>query len=456
MGPVSVSIESVPVSLLVLDLDNARLGEPQESQPEAYLALAKQQGRKIIELAKDIVEYGTDPTTLLAVVATEGRRRRYKVIEGNRRTLALKALETPSIILNELSPNDQKQLQALSKRYLDDPIEEVHCALFDTEDEARHWVKLRHTGANEGVGLVEWNSDEKDRWDARHGGRNVRSAAGQVVDFLAAVDGANAGHEKVPVTTLKRLLNTPAVRERLGLEKTGGRLLSHYPKNEVAKGLRRLVDDLRSRAITVPDVYTETQRLDYINNLPESDLPDPKTRLPEPLPFEELPVTKPAKASGKKTPPKPKPTPKTKTRLTVVPDTCKINPAPPRINKVYNELLTLDATTFPNAASVLLRVFLELSVDHYLEQHHVMAESIRRNTVLAKRLKAVADDLHKKNAIPDALRKAVTKVADSQHTIAASVTAFNQYVHNEYVYPKPSEIQTAWDELQPFLEKVWA
>jgi hypothetical protein len=157
---------SVPVSDLLLDVGNARLGEEQPSQQAVYLTLAQQQGRRLVALAKDIVENGLDPTTLPAVVATGDRRRRYVVVEGNRRILALKALETPSIVSGALSPTEQRFLGVLSGRYLDDPIDEVSCVLFESQDGADHWIALRHTGANEGAGLssgTPTNSTATDR-----------------------------------------------------------------------------------------------------------------------------------------------------------------------------------------------------------------------------------------------------------------------------------------------------
>ena len=84
-----------------------------------------------------------------------------------------------------------------------------------------------------------------------------------------------------------------------------------------------------------------------------------------------------------------------------------------------------------------------------------MTQAAMNNAVLAKRMKAVVDDLNKKGDITTQLKKAMHKIADSQHTIAASVVAFHQYVHNQYVHPKPSELRTSWDELQPFLEAIW-
>ncbi|MBK8279612.1 MAG: hypothetical protein IPK94_05600 [Saprospiraceae bacterium] len=43
--------------------------------------------------------------------------------------------------------------------------------------------------------------------------------------------------------------------------------------------------------------------------------------------------------------------------------------ANPKVNAIYHELLKLDVTKFTNAAGVLFRVFVELSVDSYIEEH---------------------------------------------------------------------------------------
>jgi hypothetical protein len=442
----------IPVVDLILDPGNARLGEEQPSQQAVYQALSEQQGARLVELAADVVESGLDPTALPAVVATADRRRKYKVIEGNRRILAVKALDNPSIVAVGLSPRDHTKLTALARRYADDPIAEISCVLFDSEEEAYHWVELRHTGANDGAGLVEWNSNEQDRFKARHGKGGQRRPAGQILDFLEQVDGPPTGKKSV-MTTIQRIINTKEIREALGIETKGGVVVSHYPSEQVLKGLRRMVGDLTSETIKVKDVYDAEDRKKYIAGFGPSDLPDPATRLPDPRPLSELDAPS---SSGAR--PKKKATRRRKppvTRTSIVPSTCAINPAPPRINNIFNELTALDADTFPNAGAVLLRVFLELSVDHEITTNGLMTEEQRRKDSLSKRLKVVAGEMRRNGRIEPQLEAAIIKVADSQHTLAASTVTFNQYVHNKFVFPKPSEVRTAWDELQPFLEKVW-
>lgn len=460
----------ISIADLLLDTSNARLGDEQPSQQAAYLTLAKQQGRRLIKLAQDIVEFGTDPTTIVAVVATNDRRPRYRVLEGNRRVLALKALETPTTVSAAFSKADQRKLLELSATYASDPIDEIDCVLFDSEDEIYHWINLRHTGANDGAGLVEWDSNEQDRFRHRHGKNQTRNPAGQVIDFLDSIDGPSSSKTRI-ATTLKRIIVAVPVREALGLDIQAGVVLSHYPRDEVAKGLRKVVSDLRTQAIKVRDVYEADDRKTYLSTFTGSDLPDVSTKLATPVPLMDLPESSGSPlpdpdagsdidANGDQDSPPPpplrrKPPKKRAPRTSVAPNDCGINPEPPRLNSIFNELQTMDADTLPNSSAVLLRVFLELSVDHEIEKFKLMSEKDRLVSPLSKRMKLVAARMLADDRIAAQLEKAIVKVADSQHTIAASNVTFNQYVHNKYVLPKPSEIRTAWDELQPFLEALW-
>lgn len=139
----------------------------------------------------------------------------------------------------------------------------------------------------------------------------------------------------------------------------------------------------------------------------------------------------------------------------MIPQSCQLDVGPPRINSIYNELLKLSADQYTNACSVTLRVFVELSVDHYLVQESLMTDSDRRKAPLAKRLKTAADNLKQNGAIDTQLKDAVYRIADNRRELSASTMTFNQYVHNEYVYPRAGELRIAWDELQPFIEKLW-
>lgn len=444
-------IVDVDLADLFVDTRNARLTDEQTNQQTALFALAKQQGKRLLKLATDIVEYGLDPTALPAVVATNDQRR-YIVLEGNRRVVTLKALETPSLVAAAFAPTDQKRLLRLSALFAQKPISSLKCVLFGPEEELNHWIDLRHTGQNEGIGLVEWGADEKDRYAARHG---QRSPAGQILDFVERAgllsEAAKHSNTKI-ITNITRLISSPAVRQKIGIDVSEGQITTLYPASEVAKSLTRMVEDLKTERIKVGDIYKKEDRTEYAKSFALGDTPNPATRLEKPKPLGSKDAEK--KADTK---PKPKAEPKKEQaeRTALIPKGCQLNVVQPRISGIYKELLQLSADDYPNACSVIMRVFLELSVDHYSEKHQIMTDDERRNWRLAKRIKEVAADLKNKGAIGAQLEIAVEKIADSQFILAASTTQFNQYVHNKYIFPKATELKAAWDELQPFMEKLW-
>lgn len=450
-------IVDIPVASLLFDTQNARYADEPSSQQAAAIELAEKHGEHIVELAADIVAEGaTDPLALPAVVPSGDTRKRYTLLEGNRRLLAVRALETPTLISSVLSPAAAKKLSELSKGYVRQPITHFKCALFDSEQSARHWIFLRHTGQNEGAGLVTWGSTEKDRFQARHSGK--LKPAGQVIAFVeahGALSAAAKASGRGIQTNVERLVETTDVRKRLGIDVVDGDVVSLYPLEEVVKGLTRIVEDLKTQAMTVPQLYHAHQRRDYVNSFGRKDLPKKTTMLRDPVVLSDLtsgqkkPRTIKKKRGGSASKP---PT----ARTTVISGTATpLNVTTPRINAIYIELLTISAEQYPNACSVLLRVFIELSVDHALDARKLMTESNMRNTPLAKRLKAVAADLKSRRRISAKLAAAVDSIANGPSVLAPGVPTFNQYVHNQFVFPKPSDLYAAWDELSPFMEKVW-
>lgn len=453
-----MELDSIALSDLLLDPANARLEDPADSQQSTILALAMQVGAPaLIRQAEHIVEHGLDPSNNPIVVPTGDRKKRYTVLEGNRRLLALRALDMPSLVDSVLTRPQSRRLASLSKRFQENPIEEVTCAVFPSEEEASIWVFLRHAGRDGGVGTIGWGSDEKDRYAERHGKRD-RSTGGQVVDFIARHGDVDLNSGTGIVSNITRLLTTPQAQEALGVTVKGGVVAALYPISEIKKGLDYVVNEFKSGNATVNDIYHAIDRRSFADAIPTSRRPNPSKRLEAPVPLREL--TPDMKPSTSPTPTSParssrKRRPRVRERTTVIPRTCDLDIDPPRANAIYNELRQLPVTTFPNASAVLLRVFLELSVDHYLEKNNVMSEKARRDSPLVKRMKDAATHLHKANRMSGQMLETIQKVADSGRLLLASTITFNQYVHNIHTLPKPSEIMIGWDELQPFMERLW-
>jgi uncharacterized membrane protein YgcG len=461
---------SVKVSDLRLDQDNPRLGAPQANQQATAVALAEKMGKHLLVLAKDIVEHGVDPSTRTIVVPTEDLRRKYIVIEGNRRLLVLKALETPALVASVLSVSEQRQLEQLSKRYLaGDPYDELECVLFGKVEDAAHWIWLRHTGANDGAGLVGWGTPEQQNWKARAAGAKGKPSLGvQALNFTQRINGGPLTTAKV-ATNVDRLVKNRDCRDIFGLDLKDKELLGWYPAEELMKPLRKIIEDLGSKRINVTTIYYGPDQLAYAKTFSSAELPDSSKRYKQAIPLTQVRPSRRGRGPGGGGAGGAGSTGGgakggaggaggsgggSQTRTTLARNTSKMNPTAPRINQIYIELLGLDVTQFPNAAAVLFRVFLELSVDHYIGQHSLKLAPRVRET-LASKMQLAAEHLNKVGKINVQLKRAVDAVAIPQKSVlSASTFKFNQYVHNYYAFAKPTELFTSWDELEPFLEKL--
>ena len=67
---------------------------------------------------------------------------------------------------------------------------------------------------------------------------------------------------RFPITTLDRLLSTPAVRAKIGFDIKDNELLTTLPADEAIKPLRRLVLDLAEKAVNVTKLKLKTQHLE--------------------------------------------------------------------------------------------------------------------------------------------------------------------------------------------------
>ncbi len=159
-------IRSIGPSNLLMDAENPRLSRPNEGQREAMRALADIMPRKILALAKDIIENGLNPADLPIVMSANDSENRYIVLEGNRRLVALKALENPDSFVGSLDSIALSSMRTLARKYQDSPIDEIQCCVVKDRPAAEHWIKLRHTGENDGAGIVPWGGDESSRFRA--------------------------------------------------------------------------------------------------------------------------------------------------------------------------------------------------------------------------------------------------------------------------------------------------
>jgi len=438
----------IELTKLVVDTDNPRIADILENQNDVIRAIASQQNRKIVNLATDIQENGLNPAESILVMPYHGNNNLFVVLEGNRRVVALKLLENPELIKGNEDKTTYNLIKSLSKKYLENPITVLDCVIVESRDESHHWINLKHTGQNEGAGVVPWGASEKERFRRRSGQKSPRA---QVLDFLEERNYIDKStRQKTPVSSLERLISTPHVRNKLGIEIKDGHVSTKFSEDEVAKGLKRIVLDLATQQIRTGDIYHSKDRIEYIDSLSPSDLPDPSKESEELKLIEETSIDQSSK-SPKKTTPRSKPS--QRKRSTLIP-TYKfaLSISQARINDIYHELRSLKIEDFPNAISVLFRVFLELSLDYYIENNNI---STGKDTKLNSKINIVGDHLKSLGKLNNEQLKPVRKVAQSGSFLGTTITTMHQYVHNENFYPAPGDLISGWDNLQIMFQAIW-
>ena len=429
----------IPVADLLLDEENPRLATPNQGQRETIRAMATFQGSRLQVLATDIVRHELDPSDLFIVMEVENKR--YVVLDGNRRVTALKVLENPEIVNGAVTAGVLRTLKRLSSEYHSNTIDAVLCTVVNGRTEADHWIELKHTGYQDGAGPLRWGPDEGARFRARTGG--TLDVETQALNFLQRRgDITPEFRQKVPTSTYRRLLGTPAVREKLGLDWKDKELIVMGEESAVAKALFYVANDLAERRITVRSLDRQADRIRYAASLP----PD-------------IVVTLSATRTGKQADTKTKQRSSTSTarqsdRDRLIPGTAALNVTDNRLRNIETELKRLSLQQYPNAISVLFRVFLELSADTYIEE--VGLSNVTVESSLGRKLQVVTDDLLTKRKLSDQQAKVVRRASQRDSYLGPSITGMHQYLHNKHMHPAPSDLRADWDSLQPWFKAVWS
>ena len=435
-------VQSIPPSSLLLDPENPRLSQPNEGQRETMRALVKAMPRKIVSLAKDIVTVGLNPADLPIVMPANDAQGRYVVLEGNRRIVALKVLESPDTFVGVLDAGSLATMRSLSREYQTNPVDSIVCLVVGDRSESEHWISLRHTGENQGVGIVPWGADDTARFRARRGTKGLDT---QALDFLER-RGAITAQERasVPVTSFRRLLGTPEFRGKVGLGLSGGKLQILGAETKVAKALKHVALDLADGKTTVKDIYEAKQRRAYANTLPSS-IVVPQTRAKGKA------IAAGEDAEPKKSKRTARPAPQARRNL--IPHDCTLTIRHPRIRAIEQELRSLPIGTYANAVATLKRVFIELSVDEYIDNHQINPGP---HAKLREKLSAVVDDLVTRRKLTSQQAKPVRRAMAKDSYLAPSVDLMHDYIHNQNVFPAAGDLRAYWDSLQPFMMAMWS
>ncbi|MGW3461192.1 hypothetical protein ACWDE9_17100 [Streptomyces olivaceoviridis] len=357
------------VTDLTLDRQNPRHDVPTPTTREAISALLATDPEKWVNLAQDIASEGLNPTELTIVVKEEGDM---VVIEGNRRISALKALLDPTLVED---PEIRQQIAIIARRNRTTIPRVVRCIVSPSRDAARHWITLRHTGENGGVGVVRWNHEQVTRYAKK------KNPSERALRFIHQVNLWYANDrellldvEKVRstrLTTLARVLSDSKVRNALGIEFTEKGILTDYEPEAMHSSVRKLFSDLASH-LSVSHVKNRDQRREYVagikNYLPQNSDRLTQPRLipsPDATPPTASPVIPPAQTATPQTKP---PAAGRSNQDKRVFQNVVLRNVSPRTAKVLNEAKKVIITESPNIAAIMIRAVIDIAVTELAEK----------------------------------------------------------------------------------------
>jgi hypothetical protein len=438
------TIKSIKLMDLHVNTENYRFST-MAGQKDAIDKMVGDQGDKLYNLATHILENGLNPNDKIQVSASGAHNTEFNVLEGNRRIVALKLLNNPDLIDMQGYAGLKKKFRKLHDQHKSKIITDVECIVYVDLTEADKWIKLKHTGQNNGVGTVEWNSQQVQRFEEKVEGKS--SIALQAVKMLHSSSDVpreikeNLGNLKI--TNLDRLISDPDVRKLLGLEIESGQLKSGVAKGEVLKGLAQVAKHLLDPKFNVKKIYTKEDRKKYIKDFPNAAQPDLENK-----------ASKSWQVTGGLGFPDPKPGPKKgskKERRALIPRSCVLQINNRKLDDIYDELRSMHVDDCKNAVAVLFRVFIELSMDWFIEKNNVPKANI--DSRLHVKVEEVANYLERNNLATKHICKGIRHAVHDKNNVLG-VDTWNAYVHNPRFSPTPQNLMIGWDNIQDFMEKV--
>ena len=196
----------------------------------------------------------------------------------------------------------------------------------------------------------------------------------------------------VDESNLKRLISTPIVRKKIGINIKDGKIIPTISNTTVNNNIKKIFEKLSEKSFKVKQIYNLEDRTAWINKvIPKNYTNDAKSDKPKP--------------DNSSTPPKSRPM--STTRSYFIPRDCEFHIKNNKINNIFYELKhnlylgDVAKKSVPNAVSVLFRVFLEISLDEYMTQHKLKCENKKnryaKNCTIKQKINLVCDHMLKQD-----------------------------------------------------------
>ena len=435
--------QKVKIKNLILDIDNVRLETEHESQEEIINDLFLNEDA--MSILESIHQNGYFPDEPPVVVK---EKKKFVVLDGNRRIVSLKAMLTPSIA-------PLKYIHKIEKLMSDrEPIEDISVHVATSRNEAMEYLAAKHTKTTRrawsALRRAYFYYAQKEQGQTveklmeRYKGVDIPSyikmyemhnIALSLKHVSQEVRTKTANKRTFPISTLERFYSDQYVQNKLGIEfnKTTGEA-KVSSSEDFDKVYSRVITDIVSGIATSrKELAKEKNREKYLNSVIKEILGKEK-------------VEQKQKKQAVTFKPVIKPTSKKKDVLI----SSKIDSSfdNPGIGRVLWELQTIDYRKFPNATADLLRTFLEITIKKYLEELSTLPKPKRQggyihlNDVLGK----IKKDLQSESNYR--LVQVISEIEKNKWYL-------DSINHNPDVFAVGDRVKDAWDQIYPLIKHMF-
>ncbi|MFZ2126434.1 MAG: hypothetical protein WAV04_02880 [Candidatus Microsaccharimonas sp.] len=453
------STESLEIGSLLLWDENSRFPDKYFEKPEQDLInfFLSRKSFKLPSFTEEIVNEIDVPQIERIVVLRDGERN--IVVEGNRRLTAYKLLANP-----ELAKGDKNfaHFEALSKRANIDSTFAVEAAVTTIKAQADRVVERKHMKSNNEIG---WGDSERAHHSARKGQANRQTQTKVAIARELKKTGLSESLiDQVLgpgyVTTFQRIMSGSAAAEIFEYEIADGGELQVSDSSFLDKLRVVALNVLEKQSYDGQEINSRTLNKnedikEYLDGIGDKQIKSAAETIEKATGTNLLGETT-ITLEGKDK----KKTPRTSARKYLIPGSCILQiDGANKINNIYYELqktIILDDSkqASPNAAAVLFRVFLETSLDYYLEKQ---GQTVKQDDTISSKIPLVVTSMQKSNDnLPAKFFTNINTVASAKPEVSIlSIVNFHQYVHSHSTQPLSNDLKTAWDKLQPFFEYLW-
>lgn len=441
--------KTIALGKIYLDPENPRHETLPDEKSIIHYLIAKEHVRK---LAKDIAEAGSlSPLEPIAVIRHHKVKSGYTVVEGNRRICSLKLLADPDKAGTE---NDRRYFSGLAKG-MEKSINRIQAILFDSREAAIRWFSLRHRGAQDGVGIIGWDTNQIARFNLRTNGRDPNLQALLLIDYAKKQNLLSLGElNELNITTLTRFLSTPVFRHHIGLANRSD-IKINVPDMEFNRVLTRFLKDSIDPGSDVHSRTTASDRKAYASQLAKEGVAatnhvriahTPGAEVEEQTPIQDSSVESDDKAGGvgggsqtAQGTTRDQQHPDRRRKVVQSSFTAKISDK--ILKRLYRELKDIDAVDFTVAAAAVFRSVLEKSTSLYL-----LSKGVKPDGKLDEKLKQLAKQLSAEGKTERELKFLRTIATDGKDGDYAPDT-LGHYIHGGAI-PTPAYVFRYWDNME--------